>query len=120
MDVRGSTFRQEPNETYERARDVLEVGELQMNVGRHEVTLNGQTVDLTLTEFELLRALMEWPGFVFTRAELIKLGPGDAYRGTDRTLDSHIKNLRRKIASDLADPVRIDSVYGIGYRLVGP
>jgi two-component system, OmpR family, alkaline phosphatase synthesis response regulator PhoP len=103
-----------------RQHRVLQFGELMMDVGRHEVSLQHQPVDLTLTEFRLLQTLMEWPGYAFTRNELIEQGLGYSYEGMDRTLDSHIKNLRKKIESDPAHPIYIETVYGVGYRLVGP
>ena len=69
------------------------------------------------TEFDLLRVLMENPGYVFTRDELLEKGMGYAYAGMGRTLDSHIKNLRRKIEPDSRKPSYIQTVYGVGYRL---
>ncbi len=103
-----------------RQHRVLQIGELMMDVGRHEVLMKHAPVDLTLTEFRLLQTLMEWPGYAFTRNELIEQGLGYTYEGMDRTLDSHIKNLRKKIEPDPAKPVYIETVYGVGYRLVGP
>ncbi len=96
----------------------LVVGELQMDVGRREVLVNGRIVELTPTEFILLQTLMENPGYVYTRNELIEKGLGYEYIGMDRTLDSHIKNLRKKIEPDPKHPTIIQTVYGIGYRLV--
>ena len=80
---------------------VLQAGDVQMDVGRREVLVNGRIVDLTPTEFTLLQTLMENPGYVYTRNELIEKGLGHEYIGMDRTLDSHIKNLRKKIEPDL-------------------
>ena len=86
---------------------------------RHEATLAGQPLDLTPMEFDLLHALMASPGHAFTRAELIERALGYTYEGMDRTVDSHIKNLRRKIEPDPADPTFIQTVYGVGYRFQG-
>ena len=86
---------------------------------RHEATLAGRPLDLTPTEFDLLQALMASPGHAFTRAELIERALGYTYEGMDRTVDSHIKNLRRKIELDPADPTFIQTVYGVGYRFQG-
>ena len=97
---------------------VLHAGEVQMDVGKREVLVNGRIVDLTPTEFTLLQTLMENPGYVYTRNELIEKGLGHEYIGMDRTLDSHIKNLRKKIEPDPKNPTMIQTVYGIGYRLV--
>ena len=92
---------------------------LLMHLDQHKVLVDGQSVDLTPTEFELLRVFMENPGYAFTRSELIEKGLGYTYEGLDRTLDSHVKNLRRKIEPDPANPTYIETVYGVGYRLRG-
>ena len=100
-------------------RRVLRVGELCVDLDRHEASVAGQPAALTPTEFEFLRALMEHPGHVFTRGELIESAWGYGYEGLERTVDSHIKNLRRKIEPDTKEPVHIETVYGWGYRLQG-
>lgn len=98
---------------------VFQAAGIQLDTGRREVKINGHLVELTPTEFGLLQTFMESPGFVFTRSELLERGLGQAYIGMDRTLDSHIKNLRRKIEPDPKNPTTIQTVYGIGYRLSG-
>lgn len=98
---------------------VLQIGRLLMDLDRHEVQVDGRPVELTPTEFQLLQVLMENPGHAFTRSELIEKGLGYTYEGLERTVDSHIKNLRRKIEPDPKKPVYIQTVYGVGYRLVG-
>ncbi|MBP8057823.1 MAG: response regulator transcription factor [Chloroflexi bacterium] len=98
---------------------ILQVGSLQMDIGRHEVTLNNQAINLTASEFDLLRVLMEQAGYVFTRSELIHKGLGADYEGLDRTLDSHIRNLRQKLEPNPKQPTFIQTVHGVGYRLVG-
>jgi two-component system alkaline phosphatase synthesis response regulator PhoP len=98
---------------------VLQLGRLTMDLGRREVVVDGRTIDLTPTEFDLLRVLLEQAGYVFTRSELIRKGLGTDYEGIDRTLDSHIRNLRRKIEPDPKNPTYIQTVYGVGYRLAG-
>lgn len=97
--------------------EIHQVGYLLMDVGKREVTVGETAVDLTPTEFNLLYTLMQSPGYVFTRSELIERGLGYEYIGMDRTLDSHIKNLRRKIEDDPKNPTYIQTVYGVGYRL---
>ncbi len=104
----------------ESQRRVLQLAGLLMDLDRHEVMVDGQPVELTPTEFDLLRTLMENPGYAFTRMELIEQGLGYEYEGLERTLDSHVKNLRKKIESDPRQPIYIQTVYGVGYRLVGP
>ena len=98
---------------------LLRIGELEMDLDRYEVSMGGLPVDLTRTEFEFLRALMEHPDHAFTRLELIESALGYQYEGLDRTVDSHIKNLRRKIEPDPKSPTYIETVYGVGYRLQG-
>jgi two-component system alkaline phosphatase synthesis response regulator PhoP len=98
----------------------LQCGRLALDLGRRLLTVAGQPVELTPTEFDLLRTLLENPGYVFTRAELIERGLGWEYEGLERTLDSHIKNLRRKIEPDPRQPSYIQTVYGVGYRLETP
>ena len=96
---------------------VLTVGGLQMDLGRREVRVDGREVELTPTEFNLLQVLMQRAGYVFTRSELISKGLGAEYEGLDRTLDSHIRNLRAKIEPDPKKPIYIQTVFGVGYRL---
>ena len=72
---------------------------------------------MTPTEFALLKALMENPNRAFTRTELLEKALGYSYEGLDRTLDSHIKNLRKKIQVDAGEPGHIETVFGVGYRL---
>ena len=98
---------------------VLNAGALQLDTDKHEARLGGQLLDLTPTEFDLLRALMANPGHAFTRGELIEQALGYTYEGLERTVDSHIKNLRRKIETDPGNPVYLQTVYGVGYRFVG-
>jgi two-component system alkaline phosphatase synthesis response regulator PhoP len=98
---------------------LLQVSELLMDVDRHEVSVAGQAVNLTSTEFEFLRALMQHPDHAFTRLELIERALGYEYEGLERTVDSHIKNLRRKIEPDAKKPIYVETVYGVGYRLQG-
>jgi two-component system alkaline phosphatase synthesis response regulator PhoP len=98
---------------------LLQAGDLALDPDRHEATLRGQLLELTPTEFALLHTLMVNAGHAFTRAELIEQALGYSYEGLDRTVDSHIKNLRRKIEPDPANPVAIQTVYGVGYRFQG-
>ena len=98
---------------------VLQVDRLRMDLYRREVMMSGKPVDLTPTEFELLRAMMQNPGYAFTRAELIEQSLGYGYESLERSLDSHIKNLRKKVEPDPKQPLYIQTVYGVGYRLGG-
>ena len=96
---------------------VLLVGGLKMHTGRRELMVEGRDVILTATEFEILRVLMEQAGYVLTRGELIRKALGSKFIGIDRTLDSHIRNLRQKVEVDPKTPRYIKTVYGVGYRL---
>ena len=96
---------------------VLQVGTLTIDLAAHEVLVKDQPLHLTPTEFALLRALAEHPGHVLTRLELIEKGLGYSYEGLERTVDSHIKNLRRKLDEAGASADLIETVFGVGYRL---
>lgn len=98
----------------------LRVGELTIDVNRYEATLVGRPLALTRTEFRLLFALMEQPGRAFPRAELVDRAMGDGFNGSVRTLDSHMRNLRAKIETDSRRPRYIQTVFGVGYRLIMP
>jgi two-component system alkaline phosphatase synthesis response regulator PhoP len=99
------------------ASRILQIGPLRLDPDRHALTLSGEPVELTPTEYELLRALMTSPNHAFTRGELIEKALGYSYEGLERTLDSHIKNLRKKIQVDAGEPGHIETVFGVGYRL---
>jgi DNA-binding response OmpR family regulator len=97
---------------------VLRVGELQLHTEMYEVTLKDQPLKLTRAEFDLLATLMEHPGRVFTRTELLGKIHGETYVIYERTVDVHIKNLRAKIEDDPYNPRYIETVYGVGYRML--
>jgi two-component system response regulator BaeR len=82
----------------------------------HRATIDGAALDLTPSEFSLLHVLMASPNRVFSRAELLDKVQGYRYDGYDRTIDSHIKNLRKKIARSLPERDVIQTIYGVGYR----
>lgn len=96
---------------------ILQIGGLRMDLDRHEVTVDGQPIETTPTGFEILRVLLENPGHAFTRLQLLEKALGYSSEGLERTLDSHIKNLRKKIEPDPGNPAYIQTVYSIGYRL---
>ena len=100
-----------------RPSPVLQVRGLRLDREQHLATLEGQDLDLTPTEFALLCAFMERPNHAFTRGELVEKALGYEYEGLNRTVDSHIKNLRRKIEPDPLNPIYIETVFGVGYRL---
>jgi len=118
--VRSVLRRTQGDSKLELTEAILQCGNLIMDLGRREVIVDTQSVELTVTEFELLRVLMENPGYAMTRTDLIEKSLGYDYESFERTLDSHIKNLRKKIEPDPKHPTFIQTVYGVGYRLVGP
>ena len=95
----------------------LQVGDLILDIGKREFTNKGKIVDLTPSEFELINVLMQNPDFVITRTELAEKALGYGSDGIGRTLDSHIKNLRKKIDNQDVEESFIQTVHGIGYRL---
>jgi two-component system alkaline phosphatase synthesis response regulator PhoP len=101
---------------HEAQPQIIRLGELQLDIDRRRLTRSGDSLELTPTEFEIIKQLMLLPGYVFTRDELVEKSMGYAGQGLGRTLDSHIKNLRRKVEPDPKKPVYIQTVYGVGYR----
>ncbi len=99
------------------AETQLRVGPITMDSATREVTVRGECVSLTPNEFALLKALMTRPNRVFTRGELLDLVQGYSFDGYERTIDSHIKNLRKKMAERLPEQEIISTVYGVGYKL---
>ena len=98
----------------------LSVGDVTVDRDRHEVTVGGTLARLPLKEFELLALLMENAGFVVTRQTLIDRVWGFDYVGNTKTLDVHIKRLRSRIESDPAEPERIVTIRGLGYKYMVP
>lgn len=95
---------------------ILRAGELQIDLQRRSVRRDGAPVELTAREFDLLATMARAPGRAFSRAQLIELVYDVSYSGFDRTVDAHIKNLRRKIEPDPREPRYILTIYGVGYR----
>ena len=98
---------------------ILRVEQLALDVGRRQLTFNGNPIELTPTEYDLIHLFMSNPNTTFDREELLEHALGYAYEGMSRTLDTHIKNLRQKIEADPKRPLYIQTVHRIGYRLVG-
>jgi DNA-binding response OmpR family regulator len=94
----------------------IELMGVRLDPRRREMHVGGEPVALTPREFQLLHALMRAPGRAFTRAELAERALGRDFEGLERTIDAHVKNLRRKIEDDPAQPLRIATVPGVGYR----
>jgi two-component system response regulator ChvI len=98
------------------SEEVLEVGELRLDLRRYTASWQGQSIGLTVTEFSLLSSLARRPGHVKTRQQLMQDGyPYDAYVA-ERTIDTHIKRIRGKLSRIDADFDAIETVYGLGYK----
>jgi len=95
---------------------LIRAGDLEIDLHGHRVSRAGETIQLTRSEFNLLAVLAQHPGQTFTRAQLLDRLHGVAYDGFDRSVDAHIKNLRRKLEVDPAEPRYVLTVYGIGYK----
>ena len=100
--------------------DTVEVGDVAVDHQRHEVIVRGELVSLPLKEFELLALLLEHAGRVLTRDQLIDRVWGSDYVGDTKTLDVHIKRLRSKVEDDPANPTRILTIRGLGYKYDSP
>jgi DNA-binding response OmpR family regulator len=98
------------------AQDVIRAGELTLDLPRMRAELGARTIELTQTEFALLAALARQPGRIFTRSQLLDAVHGVAFESYERAIDTHIKNIRRKLEPDPRRPVHVLTVYGVGYR----
>ncbi len=99
-------------------RTRLTIGPLTIDLSRHEARLNSDNIRLTPKEFKLLKVLSSNPGHAYSRAELVQKAFGQGYEGLDRTVDVHIMNLRKKIEALEGSGILIETVYGVGYKLV--
>ncbi|MEL7626901.1 MAG: response regulator transcription factor [Anaerolineaceae bacterium] len=97
-------------------QEYLRIGDVLLDRESHQVTVRGEPVNLTPLEFDLLLTLMRSPGRVFTRAELVDRLFESGFTGLESTLNVHMRNLRRKIEKDPANPEYLETVFGIGYR----
>jgi two-component system alkaline phosphatase synthesis response regulator PhoP len=95
---------------------LIHAGDLEIDLHGYRVSRGGQPIHLTRSEFNLLAVLAQHPGRTFSRAQLLDRVHGVAYEGFDRSIDAHIKNLRRKLEPDPAEPRYVLTVYGVGYR----
>jgi two-component system, OmpR family, alkaline phosphatase synthesis response regulator PhoP len=98
------------------ADEIVRAGDLTLDVARMRADLAGRTIELTATEFTLLLTLARQPGRIFTRSQLLDAVHGVAFESYERAIDTHIKNIRRKLEPDPRRPTNILTVYGVGYR----
>jgi two-component system, OmpR family, alkaline phosphatase synthesis response regulator PhoP len=99
------------------AVEIVRVGDLELDIARILTTVGGRRVELTPTEFRLLLELARQPGRVFTRSQLLSAVQGVAFESYERAIDAHVKNIRRKIEEDPRAPRRLQTVFGVGYRV---
>jgi two-component system, OmpR family, alkaline phosphatase synthesis response regulator PhoP len=96
--------------------EIVRTGDLTMDLPRMRADLAGRSIDLTPTEFALLSALARQPGRIFTRSQLLDAVHGVAFESYERAIDTHVKNIRRKLEPDPRRPTHVLTVYGVGYR----
>ena len=96
--------------------DVIRAGDLTLDVPRMRAELADRPIDLTATEFQLLATLAAQPGRIFTRSQLLDAVHGVAFESYERAIDTHVKNIRRKLEPDPREPRYVLTVYGVGYR----
>ena len=97
--------------------EVFSVGALRLDTAQHVAHKGDRPIELTPSEFEILRMMMSAPGRVFRRAQLLEAAQGEVYEGYRRTIDTHIKNLRKKIETDPKQPEYLLTVHGVGYKM---
>lgn len=114
--LRRSAHRNDPDQTPEPEEQAMVRGRLTMYPAKHEVTWDGKEVSLTVTEFLILQALAQRPGFVKSRDQLMDAAYSDDVYVDDRTIDSHIKRLRKKFRVVDDNFKSIETLYGVGYR----
>ena len=100
-------------------KEPLKIGEITIDMDSYQVSRNGQLIELTPTEFKIVELLATNPGKVYSRLQIAEQVHGYTFEGFERTIDAHIKNLRRKLESNPKDPQYIVTVYGMGYKLAG-
>ena len=100
----------------ESAAKVLQAADISLERDTRLVKVRDEFIDLTPSEFDILAALMSTPGRVYSRLDLLDIIQGVRYEGYERTIDTHIKNLRAKLEEDPRNPRYIETVYGVGYR----
>jgi two-component system, OmpR family, alkaline phosphatase synthesis response regulator PhoP len=94
----------------------ITLGALTIDPIKHEVQLQGRSIDLTPSEFNILLAMASQPGRAFSRMDLLDAAQGEAYEGYERSIDVHIKNLRQKLGDEPRNPTYVLTVYGVGYK----
>lgn len=106
------------NKSTEKPPVVIKAADLRIDTEAFLVKKSGKAIELTPMEFSILATLAEHPGRVYSRLQLLEAGQGVAYEGYERSIDTHIKNLRAKLGDDSKNPRYIETVFGVGYRFI--
>ena len=97
-------------------KTVIRCGRLSVDAVRRSVSIDGSAIDLTAFQFDLLFTMISAPGRVFTRAELLEMATGESLETYERTIDAHIKNIRKALGESPRAPGYIRTVHGVGYK----
>jgi len=100
--------------------EAIKIGKLTIDVAKHEITKADKSIEMTPIEFKILELLCKNPGQTFTRLQMIERAQGYDFEGYERTVDAHIKNIRKKIEKDPQNPEYLLTVFGVGYKIVNP
>ncbi|NOZ50578.1 MAG: response regulator transcription factor [Chloroflexi bacterium] len=115
--VRAVLRRTAPVETSTPVSEIITAGDIRLDMGRRQAALKGRPLNLTTLQFDLLSTLARQPGRVFTRLQLLDAVQGESYEGFERTVDAHIKNLRKALGDNPRRQRYILTVRGVGYKL---
>lgn len=99
-------------------QNIINLSDLTINIDSHQVIRAGENIELTAMEFKILEVMIKNPEKVFSRSQISEQIHKDVFEGSERTIDVHIKNLRRKLEKNSKSPVYIETIYGIGYKIV--
>jgi DNA-binding response OmpR family regulator len=114
--MRAVLRRSSPEESSVEEDEILARGDIEINLTTYEVSVNYEPLNLTPTEYKILVTLAQKPGRVYSRLQLMDTVMGEAFINYDRSIDTHVSNLRKKVEKDPTHPRYIHTVYGIGYR----
>jgi DNA-binding response OmpR family regulator len=104
----------------EEKADVIKIGKITIDMNKHELTKSGKALEMTPIELKILELLCRQPGHVLSRLQIIEKVQGYDFEGYERTVDAHIKNIRKKIEDDQKKPKYLLTVFGVGYKFVNP
>ena len=117
--IRAIFRRLQPSSRRDSGERTLQIGKATLHLNNHSLSVDSVPVELTPTEYRLAELFFAHPAQVFSRLQLIEKAQGDAFEGYERTVDSHIKNLRKKLDAAPDEPHYIKTIYGVGYKLAG-